>query len=103
MSYHLYIKRNSQHKDRVGEIALRDWLAAVERDDAFSFIVNEGDSGSAIFDGAKDPEQMIWSNGNIDVDTPSEPMLAKMVELANSLDAKIVGPTGDSYRTLRRD
>ncbi len=103
MSYHLYIKRSGQHKDRAGEIALRDWLAVVERDDAFSFIVNEGDSGSAIFDGAKTSEQMIWSNGNIDVDTPSKPMLKKMVELANSLDAKVVGPTGESYREWHRD
>jgi len=98
MSYHLYIKRSSQQKERAGELELRDWLAVVERDDAFSFIVNEGDSASAIFDGAKASEQMVWSDGNIDVDSPSIPMMAKMVDLANSLDAKVVGPVEEPLK-----
>jgi len=88
MNYHLTIKRSGHHSRSRRDIALDDWLAAVEDDDAFSFVVNEGDSGSAIFDGANSSEQIIWSNGVLDVDSPSEKFLNKVVELADSLDAR---------------
>lgn len=103
MSYHLYIKkRNVDHQQR-SDIALEDWLAVVEGDEAFSFIVDEGDSGLAIFEGAEASEQMIWSDGNIDVDTPSEKLLDKMVVLADTLGGKVIGATGELYPESRRD
>jgi len=66
MSYHLYIK--SKRESEQNGIALEDWLAAVEVDTDFSCVVNEGDGGSAIFQGANSSEYMTWSDGHIDVD-----------------------------------
>ncbi len=95
MSYHLYIK--SKHENEQNGIALEDWLAAVEIDTDFSCVVDEGDSGSAIFQGANISEYMNWSDGHVDVDAPSEKLLDKMVDLADTLDAKVIGDTGESY------
>jgi len=100
MSYHLYIKskRNcEQGEDEPCGIALEDWLAAVEGDTDFSCIVNEGDCGSALFQGNNSAEYMTWSDGHIDVDAPSEKLLVKMVDLANTLNARVIGDTGESY------
>ena len=99
MSYHLYIK--SKYDERRG-IALEDWLAAVEVDTDFSCVVNEGDSGSAVFQGNSNAECMTWSDGHIDVDAPSEKLLTKMVDLADTLDARVIGDTGESYPESNR-
>jgi len=93
MSYQLTIKRYNQLTSTENQIPLEDWLAAVESDNDFSFITNEGDSASAMFEAANNFEYVTWSDGNINVDTssPSEKLLRKMVSLANTLDAKVVG------------
>ena len=95
MTYLLYIKRSDP--DRQREILLDDWLALVEEDQDFSFIVNEGDSASAIFQATGEFEHMTWLNGDINVDRPSEQLLNKMVSLAESLDAEVVGASGETY------
>jgi len=100
MSYHLYIK--SKRESEQNGIALEDWLAAVEVDTDFSCVVNEGDGGSAIFQGANSSEYMTWSDGHIDVDAPSERLLDKMVDLADTLDAKVIGDTGEPYPESNR-
>lgn len=95
MSYHLYSK-SKRESERNG-IALDDWLAAVEVDTDFSCVVNEGDSGSAIYQGANSSESMTWSDGHIDVDAPSEKLLDKMITLADTLDAEVIGDAGEPY------
>jgi hypothetical protein len=78
-------------------ILLEDWLALIENDQDFSFIVNEGDSASAIFQGTGDFEHVTWMDGDINVDRPSEQLLDKMVLLAESLGAEVVGASGEIY------
>ncbi len=101
MGYELHITRREFHEDDTGpEISSEEWLALVEADAELEpkavngpyFAKFLGDCrygrGQGWFD---------WSNGCVSTKNPDEAILAKMLALAEALDAKVQGDDGEIY------
>ncbi|RBP53189.1 hypothetical protein [Arenicella xantha] len=98
MSYQLSITRRPTKSSleglpRVGTehgIPLGDWLAVIESDQSFSFIVDEGDTVSALFQATDALEEIVWVDGRAHACQPSDQLVAKLMNLAQRLNAELV-------------
>lgn len=94
MSYHLQIKKLSKQQQEQF-IPIEDWLGIINNDDDFSYIVDEGNSVSVIFNTEQNQSESIeWNKGAIDAIQPSDSLARKMVSLASKLDARVVTDKG---------
>lgn len=122
MSYQLSIVRKPTMSERVGPsdkdgspvnsslrgnlrsivkagIALDEWLEIVELDDAFSYIVNEGDTVSAVFQTVDAAEEVVWQGGKASAYQPSDSLVNKLMSIAQRLGAELVSDKLDTAPT----
>lgn len=97
MSYHLYIRKLPSKLKQEQLISAEEWLEIVQEDDDFSYIVDDGNSVSVIFNTADVAESIEWNKGAIDADKPSDLLARKMILIANKLDARVVTDQGICY------
>lgn len=101
MGYELRITRRDFYNDDHGpEISSKEWLAVVDNDEELHLDAENGPyfakfigdcrygRGKGWFD---------WANGCIFTKNPDEAILAKMLKLAEALNAKVQGDDGEIY------
>ena len=101
MGYDLHITRRELWADEHGpEISSEEWLGLVDADQELEPSVDNGEyfarfrgdcqygRGMGWFD---------WQDGFVFTKNPDEAILAKMLELAKALDAKVQGDDGEIY------
>ncbi|HYF63160.1 MAG TPA: hypothetical protein VD886_10135 [Herpetosiphonaceae bacterium] len=99
MGYDAHITRAEHWPDTSGvEIQAEEWLSIV-RSDPDMIIAPEHGAYFAIWRGTvEEPEVWFdWHQGNVFTKNPDEPTLAKMIQLAERLDARVQGDDGDMY------
>ena len=101
MSYSLYIVRSRSVEAGDKGIAKSEWFSAVSQDEDCAFIADEGDVMVSTFELAGRHELMSWQDGMIQIDMPSAEMIDKIDELAQLLDAKVLGRRGWSETELK--
>ncbi len=100
MGYNVYVTRAENWSDgNSAPIAPEEWLAAVAAGPGLRL---EPDSGDyfAVWEGADAPPGggwFDWSEGNVFTSSPDRPIVAKMLELAALLGAKVQGEDGKVY------
>ncbi len=101
MGYELHITRRDFHADEDGPaISADEWLALVEADDKLElmpengpyFVRFLGETSHGYGMGRLD-----WANGCISTKNPDEQILAKMLHVAEALDAHVQGDDGEVY------
>lgn len=104
MGYYLYITRRKNHFDEEGpSITDGEWQSLVEADPELSFSNDSNGPLFATWNGdCKYPDP--WFDyseryGCIDTKNPDEKIIAKMLEIAARLNAKVQGDDGEIYRT----
>lgn len=109
MGYDLHITRRDDWWEDGENIPEGDWTALVESDPTLTMtgsVSTTTPDGSTIsydspllaewaHDGASIPFD--FRSGRVVVKNPDGPILAKMIEIADSLDAKVVGDEGEVY------
>lgn len=104
MGYNVYITRRKYHFDEEGpSITDGQWQELVEADPELRFANDFHGPLFVLWSGEcqyPDP----WFNysaqyGSIETKNPDEKIIAKMLEMAAKLDAKVQGDDGEVYRT----
>jgi hypothetical protein len=99
MGYNLHITRGKNWYQNHGhEIMPEEWLAVVH-DDPELEIAGENGPYFTIWKGkSKYAEPWFdWLKGNVETKNPDEPMIDKMVAIAQRLGAKVQGDDGEVY------
>jgi len=99
MGYDAHITRAEHWSDNTGfEIQSEEWLAIV-RDDPDMIIAPERGGYFAIWRGTvEEPEVWFdWNQGNIFTKNPDQATLAKMIHIAERLNAHVQGDDGEIY------
>lgn len=119
MGYDLHISRNDEWWDEEigGGISFADWSSLVDADDTMRMdgfaevnlpdgstlrIENEGLAVWTEYAGNEDGGNQAWFDfreGAVVVKNPDQDILAKMLEVAGKLDAKVVGEEGEEYKS----
>jgi len=107
MSIYVYITRRRNPIDDEGPtISEVEWLSVVSNDPTFrNASVEEIGSGrpskSSYSIWLEHPEGLdawfIWTNGQIDIRNPDEPLIAKAMALASKIDANVVSEMGELF------
>ncbi len=99
MSYSLYITRRKHWHDEGGPtIAVSEWVALVDSDPELSFEPGLG-AYHAVWSGNSRHEVpcISWQSGNLESNRPDDALVEKMVHLASTLGARVVGEAGEIY------
>jgi hypothetical protein len=102
MGYDLHITRAEEWSDNTdSEITPQEWLALIEADPELTLMNMSGYPYFARWSGPSqyDDPWFDFSGGNIYTKNPDEPMIAKMIEMAARLGAKVQGDDGELYET----
>lgn len=99
MGYDIHITRAEDWAQNEGfEISADEWLKIIEEDPELSL---EGVNGPyfAVWTGESTyPDPWFdWSGGNVYTKNPDEPMIEKMISLAQRLNGKVQGDDGEVY------
>ncbi|MGW4895052.1 hypothetical protein ACWEQL_22690 [Kitasatospora sp. NPDC004240] len=107
MGYDVHITRREIWWDEEGpDISTLEWEAVVAGDpDLVMFSPDGGWGGepqwiAELATGSQDPElgeAMYWREGRIVAKHPSDPLLAKMCQVARVLEARVQGDDGEYY------
>ncbi len=101
MGYELHITRREFHADDHGlEISSEEWLRVVEKDEELELEPENGPYFAKFLGDCSYGREMgwfDWSDGCISTKNPDEAILAKMLRLAEALDAKVQGDEGEIY------
>ena len=116
MGYDVHVTRKKDWSDKSGEeISLTEWLAHVEGDPELRLdgyaeaglgnggVLHVDDPSMAVWiahpeHGVRDGMAWIWlSHGNLQAKNPDGPMLKKLWDIAQLLDAKVQGDDGELY------
>lgn len=101
MGYELHITRREFHADDQGpEISAEEWLALVDADPALERVVENGPYFARFLGDCRYGRGIGWFdwwNGCVSTKNPDEAILAKMLKLAEALDAKVQGDDGEIY------
>ncbi len=101
MGYDLHITRREFHADEHGpDISAEEWLALVEADEDLALSVEDGPYFAKFLGECRYGRGMgwfDWCEGCVYTKNPDEAILAKMLELAGALDAKVQGDDGETY------
>jgi hypothetical protein len=103
MGYYFHITRRKLYCDEEGPlISIEEWKSLVEADPELSFR-DERDPLTAIWSGiSKWPDPWFSYSeryGYIDTKNPDTPIIAKMLQMAKLLNAKVQGDDGETYIT----
>ena len=97
MGYDVHITRAEEWYDSAETpITLEEWVAYAESDPDLQ---RNPENGEAFFDlrvGA-DEAWLDWSDGDILTKNPTEPVIAKMAQVATALGANVQGDEGERY------
>ena len=85
MSSHLSQLQLGQLSIQNLRISKRKWLDALEHDDDFSCIVDEGDVASAVYSKQNQYEQLHWQKGKTIVEQPSDALISKLEQITDRL------------------
>jgi hypothetical protein len=103
MGYELHITRREFHADEDGpEISAQEWLRLIESDDELEPVLENGPYFARFLGDCEYGRGMgwfDWSEGCISTKNPDENILAKMLQLAETLDAQVQGDDGEIYTT----
>ena len=96
MGYDLHITRKHDRADEAGPtINPQEWLAVLDADPELSRATDAGDDTLA---GAWKGDTLFWfTEGEIRCKNPDEPVIRKMVEIAERLGATVQGDDGERY------
>lgn len=101
MAYQLHVSRAGFFAENAGQqIGIDEWLAAVQSDPALTLDQGADDHAALLSSEAADAERIVWDDGNLVCSYPSEAAYAKLLELAQRLDAQLQGDDGERYLTL---
>jgi hypothetical protein len=98
MGYDLHITRAEFWAENDAEpIAEDEWLRLVDDDPQLR--PDPKNVGYTLWLGPSTHEDpwFHWSRGNISTKNPDRPIVAKMLEIANRLEARVQGDDGESY------
>jgi hypothetical protein len=98
MGYSVYITRRPQCFGAGEQIALEEWRAYVARDPELQFDDSLGEA-LAVWSGPSKHEipWLAWTQGNIESKYPDPPLLEKMCEIAEAINARVQGEEGELY------
>ncbi|MEK6288760.1 MAG: hypothetical protein AABO57_23835 [Acidobacteriota bacterium] len=99
MGYDLFITRAEFWPENEGrEITAEEWVKLVEADQELKLAGYNGPY-FALWDGpSKYPEAWLdWDNGNIYSKNPDKAIVAKMIQIAGRLGARVQGQDGEIY------
>ena len=101
MGYDLHITRKKFWIDANGsQITSQDWLSYIANDPQLRLRPDSKDHTATILIESEYPEPWLsWSDGNIYTKNPDLPILAKMLQIASALGAKVQGDDGEVYRS----
>ncbi len=105
MGYNLYITRRKDHSDEDGpRITEDEWRSLVERDPELDF-KDPNDPLTATWSGpSRYPDPWLaYFDGCIDTKNPDPPLIAKMLQIASEMGAKVRGDDGEVYRSPTED
>lgn len=96
MGYDLHITRAQEWFDTAGhEIAAEEWLALVDAEPDLAPAPEVGGPYFAVWVGRD--AWLSWSDGQVFTKNPDRALLARMVQIAARLDARIQGDEGEFY------
>ena len=97
MGYDLHITRKAQWIDEDGpSISPQEWLALLEADPELSRATDARDDELT---GAWKGQTIFWfTDGEVRCSNPDQPMIRKMVAIAEQLGATVQGDDGEIYR-----
>jgi len=98
MGYDLHITRRRHWADAGRDISSEEWLRLVAQDPELTLAPHQGPC-VAVWHGPSTlgAPWMDWSGGNISTKNPDGALIAKMVQLAQLLDATVQGDDGETY------
>ena len=97
MGYNLYITRAEDWVESEGhEITISEWLALIKLDPDLRLAGDGNGPQFTVWDGHPDDDEswLDWNEGNITTKNPDDALIAKMVEIAAKLDARVQGDDG---------
>ena len=106
MGYHVHITRKKHWADPNGaKISAEEWLAYVASDPQLRLLAGSKTHLVITDIGSPRPSpELEWSeNGYIWTNKPDEHMLAKMLQIASALGARVQGWDGAVYRSANLD
>ena len=105
MGYDLHITR-AEHwaSSEENPVTAEGWLAVV-RDDPELTLAGYNGPYHALWDGPSEyPDPRFdWSDGSIHTKNPDEPIIEKMISIAERLNAKVQGDDGEAYPSPYED
>ena len=110
MGYDLHIVRTNDWTDAAESPILKNEVASLIEADpemdwsSTEFVDSVGDGGEAVrlpFIKWRGTSYFLWDRNQIICKNPDEKLIAKMIKMADLLQAKVVGDDGERY-TLRR-
>lgn len=99
MGYELHVTRKNFWADEDGPvIAAEEWLSIVERDPDLSLDLRNGPYHARWGGPSKYDEPWIdWAEGELYTKNPDPPLIAKLLEIAGVLSAKVRGDDNEVY------
>lgn len=101
MGYDLHITRKKFWADQDGpQITAAEWLAYVATDPQLR--LDQSSQSHAVklsLESEHDEPWLEWFQGDVYTKNPDEPILAKMLEIAKALNARVQGDDGEIYRS----
>ncbi len=99
MGYDLHITRADSWAENEGQqISAEEWHALVELDPELRFDPDSGPHFAVWNGGADDREEWLdWCDGNVTTKNPDKALLAKMLQIAHRLNARVQGDDGELY------
>jgi hypothetical protein len=101
MGYELHITRKKLYVDEDGpEITWDEWKTYVATDPELRLAPELGKNMVAMNIKCEYPDPWLdWYEGNIETKNPDEAILAKLLQIAAALKAKVQGDDGEVYRS----
>jgi hypothetical protein len=99
MSYSVFITRKKHwHESDGGTISVSEWRSLVEADAELQWSTELGEN-VAIWQGCceGEPEWVTLTGGSLETQLPSPEFLEKLVSIACSFQARVVGEEGETY------
>ena len=98
MSYYLYITRKLHWSDEGPNITAKEWLGVIADDPELELAGENGEYFTNWLGASTISEPWFnWSDGNIYATFPDKAQIAKVLEIASRLNAKVEGQDGEVY------
>jgi hypothetical protein len=100
MGYDLHITRRKDWCNEGSDITAEEWLAYVATDSQLRLDSTSKRHSVTMDIKCQYPDPWLeWSEGCIYTKNPDEPILAKMLQIASALGARVQGDDGEFYRS----